>query len=718
MIRRSSIAAYGAIILSIVLSQHVAGQQGTMPFGLNYKIYKTIPERSFPPIDTAWLRNQRQQGSAKIALETVAYNFKTHFVPDKDGDWKTVLPGIDSWLLKLRSSGAYGLAVVFTGVALMPGEALYVYNQKGMRGAFTYRNVPRSGILSLDFLPGDEITIEYNVPAGRASHGTFVVETVSHAYRNIFARVDHHTKEEQTARYSDGCYLCMQDDAIADERRAVVKLVVQYENSTKICTGTLVNNTANDNTPYILTAEHCISNQADADRTVFIFDFEDENCVRQTNGDFMLHGAYYRASLFENDFSILELYDKPPLEFHPYYAGWDVSDQYLYGVTSIHHPQGGPKKVSVSNGAVRTSTLTDGPSRTPDAFWKVVRWDVGATEGGSSGASLLNKNGHVIGTLSGGSSRCEAPYNDYFAKLSTSWEASSDPEHQLKFWLDPFGSDIRILDGRDPFEGIHADCSTISNVRPGEEPMLLPYTSGQGYFSGHNSDSIASYAEKFFVDDSTMLTGAMLNVGSVNMQSPGGLLVSVHSGKDGIPGPILSETFVPYDRLTEDSLNFVQFYPYVKLVGEFFISYTLGYSPEDSFALRQTDWRNGSDNTAFVKLSSGWVPMSDISPNASGTSLGIKISVCEDNLPAPPATETSVTFYPNPATTVVIGKFPGNVNEKFYLQVYDLQGRQQNLPYTLYENSVVVTTADLKPGMYVITLYTLHSVYQSKFVKR
>jgi len=715
--RLSSLVNHVAIILFILLSQHVAGQQGTIPCGLNYKIYKTISKKNLPAIDTTLLSKHRKQSSGKIISETVGYNFKTHFVPDDNGIWKTIVPGVDSWFLKLQSSEAYGLALVFSGVDLMPGETLYVYNQNGVRGPYTNRNLPRSGILPLDFLQGDEIMIEYDVPIGGRSHGTFVVETVSHAYRNIFSQNIHNSKESLAARSNDNCYLCIEDDAIDKERRSVVKLVVQYDSTAVICTGTLVNNTAHDNKPYILTAQHCVTNQFDADRSVFIFGFEDDNCVKQASRyDLTLNGAYLRASLFENDFSILEMYAKPPLEFRPYYAGWDVSDKYLNGVTCVHHPQGGPKKVSLSNGTVTTSDFDDGASRTPDAFWNVARWDVGVTEGGSSGASLFNKNNNVIGTLSGGSSACGAPYNDYFEKLSASWEASSDPGHQLKYWLDPVGSGVHSLKGNDPFEGINATCNTVSNVKPGEQQHLLPYTNGQGYFSGYNSGNIAAYAEKFSAADSAMLTGVTLNVGSVNGQSPGGLLVSVHSSINGIPGPSLSDSYVPYYRFTEDSTNYVEFYPYIKLVGDFFISYTLSYSPADSFALKQVDWRSNSNNTAFVKLSTGWAPMNTISPNGAGSSLGIKVTLCETNLESP-LEETSISFYPNPTTDVFIGRLPDSAQGEVSLQVYDLQGKLQTVKYNTYENNVVITTSELSAGMYIVKLSTLRAVYQSKFVK-
>jgi len=701
-------------ILFVLSPQHVVGQQGTVPCGLDYRIYKTIPERNLGTVDTTLLH---KQASKKNIPQTVGYNFKTRFTPDIDGTWKTILPGVDSWFLKLKSTGAYGLAMVLSNVELRAGENLFVYNQNSVRGPFINRNIPPSGVLPIDFLPGDEIMIEYDVLAGSERHSAFMIETVSHAFRDIFNQNFTHSKENQAARTTGDCYLCIDDDAIAKERRTVVRLVVQYDTTAVFCTGTLVNNTTHDNKPYILTAQHCVTNQFDADRTVFTFDFDDNNCVGQTNHtDFVLNGAYLRASRFENDFSILEMYFKPPLEFRPYYAGWDISDKYLDGVTSVHHPQGGPKKVSISNGAVTTSNFEDGNMRPPNAFWKVARWDVGVTEGGSSGASLFNKKNNIIGTLSGGSSECGAPYNDYFEKLSASWEVLPDPAHQLKYWLDPIGSGVKALNGNDPFEGIHATCNTVSNVKSEEQQLLLPYTKGSGYFSGYNSDNIASYAEKFSAVDSVMLTGATLNVGSVNTQSPGGLMVSIHAGVNGFPGPTLSSSYIPYSRFTVDSTNYVEFYPYVKLIGDFFISYTISYSPADSFALKQVGWRSNSLNTAFVKLSTGWAPMNTISPNGAGSSLGVKVKLCENTV-EPPRDETPVTFYPNPVTTVLIGRLPEITNGDVGLQVYDLQGKLQPVKFNTYENNVVITTTELSPGMYIVKLSTSQAVYQSKFVK-
>jgi lysyl endopeptidase len=703
----------------ILLSYYANGQSCEMPFGLNYRNYKNIEEENLPAIDSLVFQKASKQ-SDKIASNIVAYNFKTHFTPEQSGVWRSYSIEYKSWFLKLRSKDAFGIALVFSGMILKPGEKLYIYNFNHMF-QFDYNSLPRSGVLPLDFIRGEEIVIEYDVPITSTSGGTFVIETVSHLYRDILVENNDATVDRPTLRNAGGsdCYSCLEGTSINEDKRAVVKLVVHYENSSRVCTGTLMNNTAQDETPYILTAQHCVSNQYDADRTVFIFNY-DAQCGKQILlDDLKLNGAYHHASLFENDFSILELYHKPPMEFHPYYAGWDVSDEYLDRVSCVHHPRGGAKQISLSNHEIKTSNFEDGQVRTPNAFWHVAQWDMGATEGGSSGAPLFNKNHSVIGTLSGGSAECGAPFNDYFSKLSASWEPQPDPEYQLKRWLDPFESGVTVLGGVDPFDGISTTCETISNIKSGESLQLAPYEPGSGYFAGYNSDNIASYAEKFTTADSTMITGAFLNIGSVNINSPGGLVVRVQSkDNNGLPDVSLYDTYVPYDKLKVDPLNYVAFYPYVKVKGDFFISYTLNYSPEDTFALQQAYWRSDSNNTAFLKLPSGWAAMNTVSPNQSASALGIQAMLCKTISTPAPDTNLTINFYPNPTASVLIGKFPDGVNRKFFFQVYDLQGKLQSAPYSMYDNNIVINVADLSMGMYIVKVSTSNSVSQTKFIKR
>ena len=110
------------------------------------------------------------------------------------------------------------------------------------------------------------------------------------------------------------------------------------------CTGTLINNTANNGVPYFLTANHCVINKNLA-RFVFIFGYETQYCDG-TNGmnGFSINGASLVASGVSSDFALLKLSSAPPLSYLPYYAGWNRVNSPAMSAVAIHHPSGDYKK--------------------------------------------------------------------------------------------------------------------------------------------------------------------------------------------------------------------------------------------------------------------------------------------------------------------------------------------------------------------------------------
>lgn len=705
----------GVLIIIIIINyllQHQCVAQvsiNTLPIGLDAKVYDAIFETQMPSLNPAPSINQTD-----VKDPRVAYNFKTAFTPYNSGTWKTYSEKNRTWHIKLKSPGAHGIALVLSKVKLNPGEKLFIFNHSGIAGSYTDKDVPPSEILPHDFLRGDEIVVEFTV-TNEAEKGNFQIETVSHAYVDLFS-TQASLLPNDAARTNAGsdCYICIEDEELNKNKRAVVKMIVHFEDATLVCTGSLINNTTRDKKPLIVTAQHCIDGDYTANRTVFIFNYENASCDESVAMEtHKLNGASYLTSSFENDFSLVELNYFPPVGFRPYYAGWNLSEKPQGAVMSIHHPRGGPKQVSFSRETVTSSNFGKEVSRARNGFWKVKKWDSGITEGGSSGAPLFNDKYQIIGTLTGGSAECDYPYNDYFEKLSSTWKAL--PE--FKYWLDPLSLNVTSIEGMDPFEGINPICDSISNIKSFEFAGLQPYTSGGGYFSGYNSGNITSYAEKFFVADSTMLTGSLFSVGSVNTNAVGGLIVTVNAvDGNGLPGVALYETYIPYYKLSEAS-NYIEIYPYVKIKGNFFIAYTISGLSDDQFALNQAAWRNASSNTAYVKLQSGWKPITHISPNNRGSSFAIDAILCE-HLPVNPAKEElTLQLYPNPATDVIVCKLLFTLPREFELRIYDLQGKSQAVSFQQMDNNLVIYTSGLNSGMYIMRLVTGNKVYNSKFIK-
>ena len=77
-----------------------------------------------------------------------------------------------------------------------------------------------------------------------------------------------------------------------------------------------------------------------------------------------------------------------------------------------------------------------------------VIWDRGTTEGGSSGSPLFDQNKRVIGQLHGGVGQC-TNVNDWYGRLSTSWQGGGTSGSRLADFLDSLSTGAMTLDGRD-----------------------------------------------------------------------------------------------------------------------------------------------------------------------------------------------------------------------------------------------------------------------------
>lgn len=241
---------------------------------------------------------------------------------------------------------------------------------------------------------------------------------------------------------------CFSDSIWQTLKKAVVRYTFKdyFTGNYYLCSGQLIANTNLDNTPYLLTAQHCITTTEEANTAVFYFNYEKINCNgQQTYPQQTLSGAYLISSGgFNLDFSLLKLKQIPPPTYEPYYAGWKRTTEYKGTSTCIHHPNGDYKKLSQTTIPLQTSTFNENDTNT---HWLVPQWQIGSTEGGSSGSALLNESGQIIGILSGGDASCDANYNDYFQNFFFCWDKFPKKTKQLRHWLDSLGAEIEELDG-------------------------------------------------------------------------------------------------------------------------------------------------------------------------------------------------------------------------------------------------------------------------------
>lgn len=447
---------YKLAVVVFLFATIIYAQQGDggSPNGYSYVLrdYKSIDVKTFSQPDIEQLRAEdRINDSLKNGPWRFGYNHNTSLDLENSGSWFTNANGDQIWLLKIKAEKAKTINLTFSNTSIPSGNELYVYNddKSFILGKF-HQNHIYKGQLGTELVPGEVVFVEYFIPAENADdRGNVEISRVTHGYRTAAEY------QEKAFGSSGSCNMnvnCPDGANWVNQRNSAVMLV---SNGNGFCSGALINNTLNDGTPYVLTANHCYSNPSS---WVFRFQWQSENCPNPgSSPDFeSLSGATLRARRTPSDFCLVEITGglsngTVPQSHTPYFAGWNNADAAPTTTVSIHHPSGDIKKISFDDDPA-TAVQAMGSSE-PESSWE-VSWDRNTTtEGGSSGSPLFDQDKRIIGQLWGGGASCQnlsAP--DYYGRVHNSWNPTgSSNAEQLEHWLDPNGSGADAIDGYDPY---------------------------------------------------------------------------------------------------------------------------------------------------------------------------------------------------------------------------------------------------------------------------
>lgn len=358
--------------------------------------------------------------------------------PDNAGTWHDAPEG-RLWRLRLHAPEALNLNLAFSRFELPAGAKLWLYDAAGRRveGAFTARDRSHHGRLVTPIIEGDEVVVELFVPNG-ASKPVLAIGSVNKGYRGI----------EKAHGACNNDVVCPEGNAWRDQIRSVARYTIDGQ---FVCTGQLLNNTSQNGTPYLLSANHCGVTASNDDTLVFYWNFQAAVCGAQSGGSLAQNqsGAFFRATSAGSDFVLVELARKPDAAFNVFYGGWDANGAAPAASVSIHHPSGDVKSITFNNNAVTSTAAGSGTVNAAAGFWRVDAWEDGTTEGGSSGACLWDAaSKRCVGQLFGGTASCAAPADpDWFGKLSVSWTGGGTAATRLRDWLDPAGTGTLAMDG-------------------------------------------------------------------------------------------------------------------------------------------------------------------------------------------------------------------------------------------------------------------------------
>jgi hypothetical protein len=457
-------------ILLFIISAPVQAQTNKLP--PSFKYISAIPanpanyQLEFKKDIQKLLEEDRENIKLGMPLR-IAVGTDVSLKLDRQTTSRTILPANEQvWHYAIRSEGAKGLIVTFDELYLPEGDALYVYTKdRKQLNIFTSATNPSGGAYATDALASEEIIFEY-VPASLLEIPARIhISNIAYVYKSANEMLDDNLS----------CYIntnCTEADNWQLQKNGVVRLLIQNDSGWGYCSGSLINNVRKDETPYILTANHCVSGYKGQVFSTLKFDFFAEtsstDCHIQTESSpytKTLTGATLLATTAINgssDGSLLKINTPIPDDWEVYYNGWDAREIAATSGVGIHHPNAYVKKIStfkeplVSTGNIlieKWPSIITGPNAHWEVVWSPTENGHSVTYGGSSGSPIFNQDGLIVGTLTGGGAQCTIPYRaDYYGKFSYHWDKHSNPQQHFKNYLDPDNTGALVLDGYNPHE--------------------------------------------------------------------------------------------------------------------------------------------------------------------------------------------------------------------------------------------------------------------------
>lgn len=408
-----------------------------------------VERHVLPAVDPAAVRRADVERAAKGDVPHYAVPLEVAITPwNRLRGWESLRENRARWRLRLVSRGALSLNLAFSRYRMPPGGEMWLTAADGSSriGPFTARDNEASGELWTPPILTNDLVLELRLPVSELDDLELELARVHHGYAGF----------GEPPPKAGSCHhdvSCSSAEPWRDEARAVALVSIE---GVRFCTGFLINNTALDGRPFFVTAHHCGVTRDNAASVVVLWNHQADVCDgigpdagrREDFGQFQT-GAVLRAAHRASDFVLLELDDPPDPSFRVYYAGWDRSADDPDGSVVIHHPNTDFKRISFdSDRAATTAYLYERADPHGDHL-RIGAWELGSTEGGSSGAPLFNRDKRVVGQLHGGHAACGEPRPDWFGRLSAAWTGDGRRGQRLSDWLDPLGTETLVLDGLD-----------------------------------------------------------------------------------------------------------------------------------------------------------------------------------------------------------------------------------------------------------------------------
>lgn len=361
------------------------------------------------------------------------------------------------WAINIKTNSAKSLSVTFKDLILSAGAEIYLFSneKKVLYGPLTKEMFEQAEEISTEVLPGNSIYVFYRTLKSSEIFDNVHISKIGFGYRDGGSAFNNFGAVEDRTLVCNVDVTGAAGDCFRMEQRAVARTLI--DNSTSLCTATLINNTnaQNDLRPFLITANHCSFNQQG--NPITFANLGVRFLYYQGNSSIITFiGAAERVATGAiSDCSLLEMNQRPNANHGLFYLGWDRTTTPPATSRVLHHPDGDLMKISGDADASITNAdpLNWGRFQLPAMrAWRfntgnnIAGGDFGVTEGGSSGSALINPIHRIVGDLKGGDVQaCNgnngSNANKWYGRFDISYNPPGVPTGnanlRLENWLNP-----------------------------------------------------------------------------------------------------------------------------------------------------------------------------------------------------------------------------------------------------------------------------------------